>query len=408
MRKIHFAVVGLGNIARTHIVALRAFPAIKKSSVLPVLDTLITRDPERLRAQAEALGFAHIGSLLPEALAARPIDAVDICTPNALHLDAVLAAFDSGRSVYCEKPLCDSYERSRRLAEAAEAAGAGSAFAPMHRGGAAGRPGRKDSEAPSAPSLRFIGQAALTYRYHPAVMRIREALRLKLIGDVLQCRIAFLHSGYLNPNRPVSWRLDESLAGGGAVTDLGVHVIDLIRHWFGEITDVTGETSIFVKERPIEAGSPNKAQMTVDDWALLRFETASGVKGAAEVSRIAWGAEAFRVEIFGSGGSITCDLEHDYLPRIKRLDGSSPAVPAPSCLELVPDEKMTMGQHLDCHFGSLHHFMLRLADEDRWAEEGLAPELGDCLEAERWIAAVLAANGAALPGNKQTDAEGRR
>jgi predicted dehydrogenase len=43
--QVRFAVIGFGNIARTHMTALRALPIIKRTPLLPVLDTLVTREP---------------------------------------------------------------------------------------------------------------------------------------------------------------------------------------------------------------------------------------------------------------------------------------------------------------------------------------------------------------------------
>lgn len=354
MKTVRFAIVGFGNIAKTHINALRALPVIKRLPYVPVLDTLVTRRPQETRVQAEAIGFGLVTDALSAALAEREIDVVDVCTPNALHLEAVQAAAAKRKAVYCEKPLTDRYAHSLRLAEAA-----------------AGLP----------------AQVAFNYRYHPAVMRIREILRQQLIGEVHQCRIRYLRSGYLDASRPVSWRLDDRLSGGGAITDLGVHVLDLFRHFFGEITDIRGEVNTFVKRRPAQDSAAPPVDIRVDDWAAMSLTTSGGVRGVAEVSRIALGAEGFFIEIAGTRGGIVCDLEKESEPRVKLLNGSSPALPEPASLELIPDAKTTLGFAVDSHFGALNHFLHRLAGEDRW--EGLAPQLSDCLRAEEMIDRVL-------------------
>jgi predicted dehydrogenase len=358
-KSVRFAVVGLGNIARTHVVALRALPVIKQLPYLPVLDTLVTRHVEANREQALAMGFAHVTDSLEEALASRELDVVDICTPNALHLEAARLASAYGKAIYCEKPLADTVERSRILAE----------------GATAGKP----------------HQVALVYRYHPAVIRIRAALQQGLIGDVLQCRASYRRSGYLSLARPISWRMESGLSGGGALTDLGVHVLDLIRHLLGDAAVISGRTHTFVKKRPKNRERTEWVEMEVDDWAQMHLTLASGVEAFAEVSRIAWGAEGFDLEIIGTEGSIVCDLEKSYLPTVKRLDGSTPPLPNPPELALCPDEKTTMGMGVDCHLAALNHFLHRLVGEDRWGS-GLAPGLEDCLRAEEWIEQVYQHN----------------
>jgi predicted dehydrogenase len=355
MKTVRFTIVGFGNIAKTHATALRALPVIKRLPCVPILDSLVTRSPAKQGLAAKAAGFEYVTDTLEEVLAVRDSDVVDICTPNSLHLSAFEASSAAGKAVYCEKPLTEQVERSRELAARA-------ANDPRH-------------------------QVALVYRYHPAVMRVKAALEAGLIGDVLQFRIAYLRSGYLNASRPVSWRLDKPLTGGGAISDLGVHVLDLVRHLFGEIVDVTGDTQIFVKRRPASADDPRLVDIDVDDWALMHVQTAGGVRGTAEVSRIAWGSEGFWLQLYGTNGSIVCNLEKDTVPAVRLLNGSSPAIPEPAELALLPDEKTTMGIAVDCHAGALHHFMLRLAGEDRYPE--LAPTIGDCLSAEEWIDRVL-------------------
>lgn len=362
MKEIRFAFVGFGNIAKTHMTALRAMPIIKKLPFVPVFDTLITRHPEANREQAASIGFAHVDSSLEKVLTERQIDVVDICTPNALHVEPFMAAVKAGKAIYCEKPLTDRFDRSEALYQAA---------------GADNR-----------------HQTALVYRYHPAVLRIREMLRLGMIGQVLQCRASYRRSGYLNAARPVSWRLDESLTGGGAISDLGVHVLDLLAHLFGEIEHVDGRTNIFVKKRPASAANGELVDMSVDDWAAMQVKHRSGVLASAEVSRIAWGIEAFQLDIIGTNGSISCDLEKEYIPRVKLLDGSAPPVPNPDTLQLLTDDKSTMGMSVDCHFGGLNHFLHRLAGEDRFPAD-LAPRIQDCLQAEYWIDHVLKQNGVA-------------
>lgn len=355
MKEVRFAFIGLGNIAKTHIVALKALPVLKQLPFLPVLDTLITRNPKMNQAQAHAMGFVHISTSLDESLQTQEIDIVDICTPNAMHLDAVKIAVGSNKAIYCEKPLTENYGKSLRLV----------------------------SLVPSG----LLQQTALVFRYHPAVMRIREMLRHQQIGEVLQCQMSYRRSGYLNPHRPLSWRLDDVLSGGGAITDLGVHVLDLFRHLFGEIESVQGQTRIHVKKRPT-AEDPNQwLDSKVDDWAQMHVSMVSGIQGTAEVSRIAWGAEALEIQIYGTRGSITCDLEKDMFPNIKLLNGSSPVLPSSDSLQLVPDEKSTMGVSMDCHFGALNHFLHRYVGEDQWPD--LAPSLNDCLLVEHWIDQVL-------------------
>lgn len=362
MHTISFAVLGFGNIARTHMTALRALPIVKRLPAVPVLHTLVTRNPDQHADQAAAIGFRRVTASAEEAAGDPEVQVFDICTPNARHYEDAIAAFRGGKAVYCEKPVTERLDRSRALLE------------------------QRDRLAPDGAE-----QLAFTFRYHPAVMRIRALLAEGVAGEILQCSISYRRSGYLNPLRPVSWRLESGMSGGGAISDLGVHVLDLYRHWFGELADVTGRTNIYVNERPSADDPAILQRVDVDDWAMMHVTTASGVQGTAEVSRIAFGSDAFEIRIVGRKGSITCDLERQAVPSVHLLAGGAPALPAAAPLALLPDEKSTMGFSVDTHFGALHHFILRLAGEDRFP--GLAPTLADGVAAEAWIDRVLRGSG---------------
>ncbi|MCQ6560162.1 Gfo/Idh/MocA family protein [Paenibacillus mendelii] len=359
MKPVRFAILGFGNIAKTHMTALRALPIIKKTPVIPVLDTLVTRRPDVHAAQAEAIGFRRVTASTQEAAADEAVDIFDVCTPNANHYEDVTEAIQGGKSIYCEKPVTESYDKSREL---------------VHRMNNSGSVA--------------LEQLAFTYRYHPAVMRIKKWLEEGIIGDVLQCKVSYRRSGYLNPDRPITWRLQSGMSGGGAISDLGVHVLDLIRHWFGELVDVRGKTNAYVKQRPDETGA--LINIDVDDWAMMHYTTTSDVSGIVEVSRIALGSDAYDIQIVGTRGSITCDLERQLVPHVHLLKGGIPVLPVPEALSLLPDDKTTMGIAVDTHFAALNHFLWRFADEDRWP--GLAPSMADGVEVEYWIDRVLQEN----------------
>ncbi|MCG7407170.1 Gfo/Idh/MocA family oxidoreductase [Paenibacillus sp. ACRRX] len=356
MSKLGFTIVGFGAIAKTHMVALRTMPIIKSLPVTPVLDTLVTRRPDTLREQAEQIGFRHVTSNLQEALAEGTSQAISICTPNAMHADQVRLAVSNQLAIYCEKPVTESAVQTASLLQ-------------------------------DVP-VGYPQQLAFVFRYHPAVLRTRAWLQEGIIGDVLQCKISYMRSGYLNANRPVSWRLSDSMSGGGAITDIGVHALDLIRHLFGEYKYVEGKTHTFVPRRPTAAGSAEMTNINVDDWATMTYETEQGVRGQVEVSRIALGADEFRIDIVGSKGSIICDLERDTQPSLHLISGSSSTLPVPDSIQLLPDEKATMGVFQDSHFAALHHFVLRQAGDLRWTD--IAPTLADGYAVERWIDHIIA------------------
>jgi len=270
------------------------------------------------------------------------IHIIHCCTPNDMHREMVTAAIAAGKHVYCDKPL------ARNLAEAEDIA-------------AAARAGRRTY------------QMAFNYRFVPALMRARELMRDGFVGEPLCFRAAYLHAGYVDPARPMSWRLDAERSGGGALLDLGSHIIDLVRHLLGEFRRVRAVTHIFTPRRPVSKEAVETAPVEVDDAVWMQVEMACGARGTLEASRVSTGAsDEIRLEIHGRLGAIAFNLMdpnwlHAYDNRLSEepLGGmrgftrieSVQRYPAPAAL---PVPKNTVGW-LRFHVASIHSFLENVA-----------------------------------------------
>jgi len=206
------------------------------------------------------------------------IDLIDICTPNDTHFEIFEAALKKGKHIYIEKPLALNLDQALEMHKMAKSAG--SAI-----------------------------QIAFNYRFIPAVMKAKELINAGFLGDVINFRAQYFHTGYLNPDRPMSWRLSGERSGGGALVDLGSHVIDLMLYLAGPFQRIMANTKTFVNQRPISPGSEKTAQVLVDDHAQLLIELTEGGVGIIEVSRVAHGTtDDLNFEIHGSKGAIKFDV----------------------------------------------------------------------------------------------------
>ena len=124
---------------------------------------------------------------------------------------------------------------------------------------------------------------AFNYRFVPAVRLAREMIEAGELGEIYHFRGRYLQDWIIDPQFERVWRLDRSVAGSGALGDLGAHVIDLARFLVGEISSVSGIARTFIPERP-------GGTVDVDDAfeAIVEFE--SGAIGTIEASRFAPGA----------------------------------------------------------------------------------------------------------------------
>ena len=64
------------------------------------------------------------------------------------------------------------------------------------------------------------------YRFMPGIQILRKALLSKDLGDISSLRLELGHGG--SPGDVGSWKLDPIKAGGGAILDPGIHLIDLL------------------------------------------------------------------------------------------------------------------------------------------------------------------------------------
>jgi len=384
-------IVGWGGIARVHTLALRSLPVLFPSLPFDIhLEAVATRDPQGKGEEARRAGFARV-LVDPRDLAAdEGVDVVDICTPNALHPAAAVPAWERGKALYIEKPLADGLKPARGMYEAWRAsAGAG---------GEGGREGGRPD------------QVALVLRFLPAVARARDLLEAGALGPVLTFRARMVHGGYLNPQRPMSWRLDRALSGGGALADLGVHMIDLVQFLLGDIAEVQARTRTFVAERPAAPGSDRLMPVEVDDWAEVRCSLASGAVGTIEASRVGDGLEETTLEIFGRDGSLLISGDKPEFPRWfdrrgAELHPATTSADGPfthAALSVWPPAKLSLGWFVNAHAASLTWFLQNVQAARTSGQgpgrpvqaQGLTPDLPAALRAQ----AVLEAAYESAPG----------
>lgn len=294
-RPLRYAVAGLGGIARTHLAGLRAAPFVLRGGApVPVELAAVVVGPARA-AEAAALGFAQVQVVegprgareVVEAVRALAgqVDFLDVCLPNGLHAAAAGAAAEAGLAVYCEKPLTGDLGEARALAERARATeGVRKPFG-------------------LAYNLRFDRNLAL----------VRAFLAAGLLGEPLHFRLRMFHGGYLDPRRPRNWKFDPELARGGALVDLGSHLLDLVGYLFGPLGEAGRVSGLRARLRTFAASRAGGLLGTeghrVDDWAEVELTLAGGAEGTVEVSRMADGGEGTWVEVYGSRGSARVDVE---------------------------------------------------------------------------------------------------
>jgi predicted dehydrogenase len=265
---------------------------------------LVGRNASGVEASARKWGWDQTATDWRAAIERDDIDVIDIVTPGGSHAEIAIAALEAGKHVLCEKPLANTLGEAEAMAAAAERAG-------------------KD----------VFAMVGFTYRRVPAAAFARDLVQSGAIGEVRQVRSAYLQDWLVDAEAPLTWRLQKEHAGSGALGDLGAHAVDLAQFITGQrITGVSGILNTFVHERPLLAGAPvqggsiaaKRGSVSVDDLALFSGRFDGGAVGSFEATRMSTGRKnALRVEVAGSTGAISFDLEN--MNSLGYYDAAAPA-----------------------------------------------------------------------------------
>ena len=285
MEKIGIGLIGYGGIGKIHTLCYKDIEMYYPGQ-LPAIDlaAVCTSNPESAKRAAKEGGYRK---WLTEASALIQDDdvlVVDCSLPNFAHKSVLLEAISAGKHVYCEKPLALNGAEAKEIVNAATAAQV---------------------------------QVGMTfnYRFIPALLRAHELMQAGALGEIYRFQAEYLHAGYENPEKPLSWRLQHDTSGGGALADLGAHAIDLMRWLLGEFQAVRAMTQTYITERPISYGAKEKGRVTVDDAAWLQVRLKNGALGTIEASRFSTGVlDELRFEICGQKGALRFNLmDANYL-----------------------------------------------------------------------------------------------
>jgi predicted dehydrogenase len=275
MKPLKVGIVGYGAIGKVHALGYRAIPFLYGLPAETVqIAAVATSRAETAHEAAREIGAPFHTADYRELLARADIDMIDICAPNHLHEEIVIAAAQAGKAIYCEKPLALSVESGERMVKAVQDAGVKT-------------------------------QMTFNFRYFPAIQRARQMIADGVLGTLFSFRGRYYRSSYIDPQKPTSWKLRRETSGGGALYDIGSHVLDILYALLGDFASVQAMLETVIRERPVAKGAVEMAEVNVDDIAFLHARLADGTVGLVEISRLGTGfTNEIVVEIFGEKGSL--------------------------------------------------------------------------------------------------------
>lgn len=271
MDKIRIGLIGCGKQAPKHVRGLSKIPGLE----------VVLADSQQPAAEQLACdtGLPWVRSVA-EIFSDPTIRAVDICTPTPSHTPLIKSAIESGKDFFCEKPLCDGSEDARVIAKLVR-------------------------------ERRRIGMVGFVYRFAPVFEMGKRLLQgVPETGESLglgRVVSALFRLGGRGSHQV--WKHRKN-AGGGAINEMLVHMLDLALWYFGE----PESAKILHKDilRPKRIIQGREEQVDAEDYVITRLWAKCGVEILCQADLVTPVFTQF-VEIQGENGTFMGSIQPDML-----------------------------------------------------------------------------------------------
>jgi predicted dehydrogenase len=274
-KQLRFGVIGAGGIGLHHLEALRRDP---RAQIVAIAET----HPGRSREAADKYRVGVQCRDYRALLARDDIDAVSIALPNHLHARVAIDALRAGKHVHLEKPMALNAREAAQIIVAAK----------------------------KARRFLMVGQ---NMRFNRDTQMLKHFIDHGALGDIYHARAWWVRRAGIP--RIGSWFTQRKFAGGGALLDIGIHMLDLALHLMGSFqpVSVSGVTHSRFGPRGLGGGGWGKGEIDknavfdVDDYACALIKLQGGKSLILEA---AWAAHldapSYGVQLFGTegGGSV--------------------------------------------------------------------------------------------------------
>lgn len=257
MMAIGWGVIGCGGIADRRTIPEGILPATNSKLV-----AVTSRSEETAKRIAEKYKIKKYYAKQEDLLKDQEVDAVYIATPLHLHFKQAMAAAESGKHILCEKPLALTIEECEDIVSACK-----------------------------KNNVKL--QVGYMMRFHACHQEALRFIKQGSIGQPVMGR-AQLTGWY--PEIPGAWRQNPEQGGGGCLMDMGIHCIDLLRMFLGEVQEVSAFVDRLIFHYPVE------------DTSLVTLRFGSKAYGFVDnFFNIPDAAAQNRLEIYGTKGCILAD-----------------------------------------------------------------------------------------------------
>ncbi len=256
---IRVGIIGCGKIAQVR--HLPEYAANPNAQLVAYYDKKLDR-AEEMAAKYGGKVYESYFELLKDP----DIDAVSICVENKNHAEITTHALYSGKHVLCEKPMAITQAECESMVAAAE----------------------------FNDKYLMIGH---NMRFDPVHRRAKELLQQGVIGDIITFRTVCGNAGPEGWSMDGTWFFDKNKAAMGALSDLGIHKIDLLQYLTGQTVIETTAKVVTLNKR-----DENGDLIGVDDNALCILRMSGGAVGTMAASWTVYGHECNSTCLYGTKG----------------------------------------------------------------------------------------------------------
>lgn len=250
MEKIKIGLIGLGNVGRIH---LHNCLHLRNATLSAVADT-----HEKSLITAKEVGIKHVFKDYNDLLKDPRIDAVIISVPTFLHVEIAAKAAENQKNILIEKPIARNPDEALKIISVTK-----------------------------QNNVKLM--VGYPLRFSEPFIDLKAEFESGTLGDIQIALASHISTGpfsqraeFAHVPEPVpSWWFDKNLTGGGALIDLGCHMINLLRWYFGEVAS-------------IRSCLGNRFSMDFEDYAIcnIRFKN-----GTIATLNVGWFARYHKMQI---------------------------------------------------------------------------------------------------------------
>ncbi|HLG31403.1 MAG TPA: Gfo/Idh/MocA family oxidoreductase [Ignavibacteriaceae bacterium] len=252
VKKLKWGVAGCGRFAEKTFIPTVTY--LRRCSIISFYSRNISRAKELAEKSGAPGAFDNYDDFLKS-----DIDCVFVSSINSNHHQQVVKAAEAGKHILCEKPIAINSNQAKEMVEVCK-------------------------------QNNVLFAVNYVHRLHPHIIKSNELIKNQTIGKLVSVSVSF------NLDFPPgnNFRFNKELSGGGALRDLGTHMIDLLRYFGGEITEIVGYMDNIIYKGEVE------------DFASAQVKFENGSYGFFNVSYNT--KKAFnRIEILGHTGAISIE-----------------------------------------------------------------------------------------------------